>query len=133
MVCIVRSKTDPNRFLIHQNSGEVWGDIALNFITLGAHGLFDLDDDTPEIWHTAADQYMRRHYGINAKMLEFHRVGNKNDEAEAYVFEVLPGDQTPTQSVLDVQKEDEIIEKNEVQIEVLEVQIEVLDEPITED
>jgi len=103
-MCVRRSNENPNTFLITQDMGEHWADMftASAFLTLSTYvydptgllaNMYDsfVNDDTSAKWRKAADQYMRKHYGAKAQMMEFEWL----ETLGGYIFEVKPGDQIP--------------------------------------
>lgn len=94
-ICIRRSLQHPDRFLMTQDASEYWADavtaLMRNYYSPFSYLINLPDDDTPERWQKAADQYMRKHYGAKAEMIMFKSVVAPG----GYVFEVQPGDQIP--------------------------------------
>jgi hypothetical protein len=103
-LCVRRSSENPNTFLITQDMGEYWTEkfgafalLALSSYFYDPTGLLQeaynhfVNDDPPAKWRKAADQYMRKHYGAKAQIVEFEQL----ETLGGYIFEVKPGDQIP--------------------------------------
>ena len=95
-LCVTRSKINPDRYLIYQDAAEVWGDKLFYILSFGLYNIYDeIADDTSERWYKAADQYVRKYYGVNAHLVRFRRVEDAVSFMDAYTFEVRGGDQSP--------------------------------------
>jgi hypothetical protein len=111
-VCVMRSKVNPNKFIITQDQAEGLSE----GYAVGLLQLFWIDD-TQDVFYKAANQYIRKIYGTGARISGFtpHR------SMHGWEFEVVPEDQIPQWLKTGV--------TSNRNVGPIEVKIEVLDDP----